>query len=129
MVDHPLHDKDNPATSWALNPWHPMTRPIDIKHLGKLAEEIGESVEVLAEAMKVMGRAQAAISRCLIQGIDEAEPITGVVNREWLENELADTKANIMLVCERFHLDVVRMDARVKQKLTHLRGWHSMLET
>lgn len=114
MATHPLHDPNNPATSWALNPWHPMSKPIDLKHLGKLAEELNE--------------AGSAVARCIIQGIDEAEPITGKINRAWLEDELADVLANISLVKEHFGLDIARMEERTKRKIAHLKGWHSMLE-
>lgn len=112
-MTHPLYDSDNPKTSWALNPWCPMSVPIDLKHLGKLAEELGE--------------AQSAVARCIIQGITEYEPITGKPNKEWLEEELADVMANIELVCEHFCLDGFSMQNRIKRKKEHLRGWHSML--
>ena len=95
-----------------LNPWHPMTDMVDLKHLGKLAEELGE--------------ATAAVSRCIIQGIDEAEPETGKINRDWLQDELADVMAGILLVIERFKLDDIYMDDRTKRKLQHLKRWHSM---
>ncbi len=101
------------ATSWALNPWRPMSRPIDLKHLGKLAEELGE--------------ASSAASRCVIQGIDEREPVTGKPNRQWLQDELADVLANIELVVAHFGLDVEAIRARAERKKVHLRGWHSML--
>lgn len=113
MTEHPLHDPNNSATDWALNPWVPMTRPIDLKHLGKLGEELGELV--------------AAKERCVIQGIDECEPITGKLNREWLEDELADVLANIELVTEHFGLDRTWMRERMNRKMAYLRGWHSML--
>lgn len=92
------------------NPWHPMTNSVDLKHLGKLAEELGE--------------AQAAVARCLIQGIEEKEPVTEKINREWLEDELADVAANIALVSDHFKLDRVRMTARAERKKIHLRQWH-----
>lgn len=104
---------ENSATSWALNPWHPMTSPIDLKHLGKLSEELNE--------------AASAISRCIIQGIDECEPITKKPNREWLEDEIADVLANIKLVVAHFNLNTNHIDARSERKQEHLRGWHSML--
>lgn len=95
------------------NPWQPMTSPIDLKHLGKLAEELGEC--------------SSAVSRCIIQGIDEREPITGKLNREWLEDEIADVMGNIGLVCEHFKLDGIRMSLRSQKKKAHLRQWHGML--
>lgn len=114
MVEHPLYNPDDPRTSWTLNQWHPMSRPIDLKHLGKLAEELGE--------------ASSAVARCLIQGIDEREPITRKLNREWLQDELADVLANIDLVCAHFGLDRAIMMQRADRKIAHLRGWHSMLK-
>jgi NTP pyrophosphatase (non-canonical NTP hydrolase) len=85
-----------------------------LKHLGKLAEELGE--------------ASAAVARCIIQGIDEHEPVTGKPNKVWLEDELADVLANMCLVGEYFDLDVARMVERRDRKMAHLRGWHSMLD-
>lgn len=44
------------AQSPPVNPWVPMSRPIDLKHLNKLNEELAEAL--------------SASSRCLMQGID-----------------------------------------------------------
>lgn len=95
-----------------LNPWHPIKDPIELKHLGKLAEEMGEAI--------------AAISRCIIQGVDEEEPITGKLNREWLEDELADVLAGINLVVLHFGLDEDRMNERAAKKAVRLKEWHDM---
>lgn len=115
-TNHPAFDPTNPSgTSWALNPWVPMSKPIDLKHLGKLAEELNE--------------AGSAVARCIIQGIDECEPVTLKRNREWLEDELADVTANIGLVTDHFDLDRGRMQTRAARKMTHLRAWHTMLES
>lgn len=94
------------------NPWHPITDPVDLKHLGKLLEELGE--------------ATSAVSRCVIQGIDECEPSTGKPNRQWLQDELADVLANIRLVVERFGLNETDMKARAFKKIQHLSQWHKM---
>ena len=96
------------------NPWNPITSPIDLKHLGKFSEELSE--------------AGAATARCIIQGIDEREPETGKLNREWLEDEIADVMANVELVSRHFGLDRRRMEERAARKFTYLRVWHSMLE-
>lgn len=95
------------------SPWVPMKTPIDVKHLGKLMEELGEL--------------QAAIARCLIQGIDEKEPVTGKPNRQWLEEEMADVYTNLTLCVEHFGLDECGMRPRIQRKLAHLRQWHGML--
>jgi hypothetical protein len=95
-----------------LNPWHPMTDPVDIKHIGKLIEELGEL--------------QAALARCLIQGIDEQEPVSGVINRGWLENEVADVEAGLFLLKYRFGLDQEYMTNRSQKKTARLQEWHRM---
>lgn len=101
------------ADAWRdPNPWHPMTDAVDIKHLGKLIEELSEC--------------SSAAARCIIQGVDEKEPVTGKLNRHWLEEEVADVRANVELVTERFQLDRARMQQRVEIKLYHLRKWHEM---
>lgn len=97
-----------------MNPWRPIRNATDLKHLGKLAEELGE--------------AGAAVSRCIIQGVDEAEPVTGKRNRVWLEDEIADVLANCTLVMQRFDLDVPRIMERRFRKITQLRLWHDMTE-
>lgn len=97
-----------------VSPWRSMTRPVDLKHMGKLLEELGELT--------------AAAARCVIQGVDEREPVTGKPNRAWLEEELADVLASIRLVTTHFHLDQLRMQARTKEKIERLRAWHAMLE-
>ena len=94
----------------AYNPWRPMTDPRDLKTMGKLLEELGELT--------------AAASRCLIQGIDEVEPITGKSNHLWLSEELADVMANAALVCERFSVDLDFIQDRSESKIVRLRGWH-----
>jgi NTP pyrophosphatase (non-canonical NTP hydrolase) len=94
------------------NPWHPMTDPVAVKHLGKLSEEAGELC--------------SAISRCIIQGIDEREPTTGKLNREWLEDEIADVLASVKLNISNFKLDEDRVRQRMSRKMQHLQQWHKM---
>lgn len=110
-----MSDQINPI----VNPWHPMSNSVDVKHLGKLLEELGELTNEL-------GQLTAAVSRCLVQGIDESEPITGKCNRIWLEEEIADVDACICLVVERFNLDRSHIANRCLKKMKRLREWHSM---
>lgn len=93
------------------SPWHPMTGPaIDLKHLEKLGEECCELGQV--------------IFRCLMQGLDECEPVTKKPNRQWLIEEIADVMANIDLVTAHFQLDVVKAFQRSQMKKRHLKTWH-----
>lgn len=103
-------------TDEAMNdpsPWIPMTRPIDVKHLSKLLEELGEC--------------GSAAARCLAQGIDECEPVTDKPNRKWLEDEIADVLANVSINISHFHLDRHRIYTRMAKKMSHLSKWHGML--
>lgn len=94
------------------SPWHPMSDPVDLKHIGKFLEELGEC--------------SAAASRCMIQGINECEPVTGKPNKDWLEDEIADVLANIELVITRFGLNTDVIHARRKRKMDYLRQWHEL---
>ncbi len=96
-----------------LNPWKPITEPLDLAHLGKMVEELNEC--------------GSASARCQIQGIDEAEPVTGKVNRDWLTEEIADVQAASELAIEHFGLDLDRIAARKAKKKAHLRAWHAMI--
>lgn len=95
-----------------VSPWHPMSSAVDKKHIGKLLEELGELT--------------AAASRCLIQGIDEREPITGKPNYEWLMEEIADVQANLELCIENFSLSRTFIATRKARKIVKLREWHKM---
>ena len=105
-----MGDKDIPTT--AMNPWHPITDQVDLKHLGKLIEECNE-----------LG---SAVARCIIQGIDEQDPTSKKPNRQWLEDEIADTMTNIFLVIEHFQLNAQRIDSRASKKRAALLQWHRM---
>jgi NTP pyrophosphatase (non-canonical NTP hydrolase) len=94
------------------NPWHPITDPVDLKHLGKLGEEASE-----------LG---AAVSRCIIQGLMEREPETGKLNAVWLQEEIADVLANIELVITHFELHEPTIIERAQRKARMLRKWHAM---
>lgn len=103
---------DDTADAWRdPNPWHPIKDAIDLKTLGKLGEECGEL--------------SSAVSRCIIQGVNEKEPVTGKSNKQWLQEEVADVLANIELVAERFNLNEEEIYKRVERKKVHLRKWHS----
>lgn len=96
-----------------LNPWQPETNPLRLAVLGKLAEELAEC--------------SAIVSRCIIQGIDESEPETKVLNREALEKELADVHATIADVMQHFNLRMGFMSTRIRLKREHLARWHKLL--
>lgn len=96
-----------------ISPWQPTTNKLDLATLGKLAEELGE--------------AQQIVARCIIQGIWEADPVTGEPNIEMLEKELADVEACTEMAIGRFDLDYFKMSERVGKKVEGFKQWHGMI--
>ena len=97
----------------APSPWQPMSDPVDLAVIGKTLEELAEC--------------SAALSRCLIQGIDELDPDTGRSNRDQLTDEVADVYATIGLLYEHFRFVPTSINHRVEKKRSHLRRWFEML--
>lgn len=96
-----------------FSPWQPETSQYKLAVLGKLAEE-GSEV------------ATAAV-RCIIQGTDEREPVTGKLNREWLEDEIADVMAQCLLAIRGLKLDVARINKRAIGKMDYTGAWQETL--
>lgn len=94
------------------SPWVPDTDLGNLRVLGKTAEECGELGQMLA--------------RCIIQGIGESEPVSGKLNRQALEEEIADVIATTTLLVEHFDLDRATMAVRVERKIAYLRQWFDM---
>ena len=70
--------------------WTPTTDLMILRRMGKLQEELSE-LSVVA-------------SRCIIQGIDEVDPGSGLVNRLRLEKEIADVYAQLDETMDRLEL-------------------------
>lgn len=102
----------------ADDPWHPMSDPVDIKHVGKLLEEI-------LELQTALGRLGQALSRSLIQGLHEVEPVTGKSNSLWVREEAADVLAGIELMIDRHYThERSQIMERRYNKMKRLRAWH-----
>jgi NTP pyrophosphatase (non-canonical NTP hydrolase) len=101
-------------TQEKLSPWTPDTNKTNLRVLGKAAEEAGEY--------------GSALARCIIQGINESEPVTGKPNKEWLEEEVADVLATIDLLILKMALDWNFIKTRTVNKLTRLEGWVNDME-
>lgn len=100
------------------SPWRAEPDPIKLAILGKLAEELGEL--------------QAAVARCIIQGVDGVHPVTGKPNIDWLREEKVDVENMIL------HLDNIlpyteeAEEAEHKRfgiKCDHILDWLSLLES
>lgn len=112
-VTKPTRESEQALEEAGLNLWFPMTGA-DAALIGKLTEELGE--------------ATAAASRCLIQRIGESEPVTGKLNKEWLEDELADVWAMANLTISRFNLNPLRMMERCRDKERRKKVWLDALD-
>ena len=95
--------------------WVPTTQLWQLRRLGKLLEELGELTEVA--------------SRCIIQGIDEIDPKTGVVNRERLWRECADVAAQINCTIRAFDLPADDIDERVQHKEALMDEWEALFKS
>lgn len=96
-----------------LNPWKPETDPQRIAVLGKLGEELGELTQM--------------VNRCIIQGLEESEPVTGVPNRVALQKEIADVLATTTLAILYLKLDGDFVAQRGAGKAEELGGWYDTL--
>ena len=94
--------------------WQPITNKHNLAVLGKLGEEAAE-----------LG---SALFRCTIQGLDEAEPITGKVNRRWLEEEIADVEAMILIAKRHLFLSEAFIGERRARKMAYKEPWFAALE-
>lgn len=99
-------------TERKISPWTPERDSLRLRVLGKLLEELNE--------------AGAASARCIIQGIDEAEPTTQKINRHWLEDEIADVLACAELAIRHLGLHRAIVEQRTKDKLDYLGVWCDM---
>jgi NTP pyrophosphatase (non-canonical NTP hydrolase) len=95
-------------------PWRPIRDQVQIAALGKLLEECGE--------------VESAAARCIIQGVDEKDPTTGVVNAERLTKELADLFAASTLAANVLGLNVPFIAQRSNRKTSHFRRWIELLK-
>lgn len=95
------------------SPWIPERDLARLKVIGKLGEEAGELATIAC--------------RCIIQGLDEAEPVTGKPNRLALEEEIADVIANARHAIQFLGLDEVAIEDRADRKLAYIVAWRGMI--
>lgn len=98
------------------NPWRAEPDPVKLAILGKLSEELGEL--------------QAAVARCIIQGLDGVHPVTGKPNIDWLCEEKTDVENMLFFLGEELSLflaidgsDDAAMTERRKKKQAHIQQW------
>ena len=95
----------------ALQKWIPDADPHQARRVGKTLEELGEAVAVLA--------------RISIQGLESVDPGTGKTNRQRLQDELADVKAQIECTERSLKLDTAYMATRSAEKVRQMAEWES----
>jgi len=103
------------------NPWRAEPDPVKLAILGKLSEELGEL--------------QAAVARCIIQGLDGVHPVTGKPNIDWLCEEKTDVENMLFFLGEELSLflaidgsDDAAMTERRKKKQAHIQQWLDQLD-
>lgn len=96
-----------------ISPWMPEQDRIRLAVLGKLIEECNE----------LAGRA----ARCIIQGLDERDPASGLTNRAELTREIADVSACSEVAIE--VLDLTVSERRIMDKMRGFYRWHAMIES
>lgn len=90
-------------------PWIPIDSKVELAIIGKLQEELGEL--------------QAILARSMIQGIYEKDPDTGAINKDSMQEELADVDALSNILAIHFNLDNSAMSIRTQAKMKHIRQW------
>lgn len=81
---------------------------------------------VISELTRALGACTAATARCIIQGVDEAEPSTGRPNRDWLIEAIVDVRRCCAAAIGDLLLDASAIESRMTFKRSHLTRWHKM---
>lgn len=98
-----------------ISPWKPEPDVVIHQALGKACEEASELANILA--------------RCLIQGINSSEPVTGKPNLQALFEEIADLDAAVQWLREVLDNGYDQYDgARADRKLAGFHRWQRLLE-
>lgn len=96
-----------------ISPWMPDTNPLNLAVLGKAVEEGGEVT--------------TACGRCIIQGIEESEPVSLKPNRKMLSDEIADSFATCGWLIDYFGLDRAYIEARAAAKRKGFERWLDLI--
>jgi NTP pyrophosphatase (non-canonical NTP hydrolase) len=98
----------------AMSPWVQEPDPMKIRRLGKTVEELGELIAVLG--------------RCIIQGVDAADPVTGEPNISKLQKETADALTQLGRNVNALKLDAQFIHDRIVEKDMQMDEWEAMLK-
>lgn len=82
---------------------------------------------VYGKALEELGELSSIIARCMIQGVEECEPETGVPNRIALGKEVADVYSRLEQIVEIFDLDTWSIARRSNAKTKYHKAWLNML--
>lgn len=97
------------------DPWIPISSRVDLAILGKLQEELSEL--------------QAIVARTIIQGIYEKDPDTGIINKDGIQQEMADVYCMLHLSAAHFNIDYESMIFRKNKKLEHVINWINLIRS
>lgn len=97
-----------------VSKWVPTTNLLLLRRMGKLGEELSECGAVAA--------------RVIIQGLDETDPGSGKTNRQRLQEELADVRAQIDCTVQALALDQNAMAQRTARKIGDMSEWEALFQ-
>lgn len=109
----------------ALTIDHPATRPSHRDHTA--AELAGFHANVRMQS--AIGNAINVASRCVIQGIDEIDPGSGVRNRDRLERAIAGIEHACLVLTAAMELSPLQIVMRAAHKERLMQTWEGMFTT
>lgn len=107
--------EQQPAPVKRMSKWEPDDAPHQARRIGKTLEELGELTAVLA--------------RISIQGLDAVDPSSGKINRQRLEEEIADVMAQCEVTTRVLKLDILGIAWRTAEKSAQMAEWEEHYRT
>jgi NTP pyrophosphatase (non-canonical NTP hydrolase) len=89
---------------------------------------VDKTEEILTIVQEECAEVIQIISKCRRFGINEKHIKSGLVNREYLTNEIGDLVAMIELMKEYSILDPIEIEKAKKQKIEKLKVWSGIFQ-
>jgi hypothetical protein len=81
-----------------------------------------EDIACLAPFCEALGVAAGAVARCMANGVEGNDAITGEPHRKWLEEKLAHVLASAAAVTKQFGLDQTNIAAQTLRRTEYLQA-------
>jgi hypothetical protein len=83
----------------------------------------------LPSLSKAVAALTKVCARCIIQGIDEIDPGTGLTNRQRITDAIAAVLSECTRTANSLSLDAAALDAREKEKTRQMGEWEALYRT